>query len=114
MVVVKSEQPYGTIVWQSIPANTTAMEGDTIQFQVSAGFEPASRDFSIELPKDGRKEVYVEVYVGSEQTPQFAQTVSCRKDRYATIYLTGNGVQPIRVFFDGDLVPELSYELQFS
>jgi len=115
MQVVQSNEPYATIIWQSIPANTTAMEGDTIQFQISAGTEPANRDWSIELPQDGRKEVYVEVYVGDEQLPQFAQTVKCgRNNRYATIYLTGTGVQPIRVFFDGELVPEASYNLQFD
>ena len=115
MQVVQSSEPYGTIIWQSIPANTTAMEGDTIKFQISAGTEPASRDFSVELPQDGRKEVYIEVYVADEQLPQFAQTVRCGRDnRYATIYLTGTGVQPIRVFFDGELVPEASYNLQFD
>ena len=115
MTVVQSDQPYGTIIWQSIPANTTAMEGDTIQFQISAGPGPASRDFDIELPRDGRREVYIEVYVGDEQEPQFAQTVMCRgADKYATIYLTGSGVQSVRVFFDGDLVEEQSYDMQFS
>jgi len=115
MTVVQSDQPYGTIIWQSIPANTTAMEGDTIQFQISAGPGPASRDFDIELPRDGRKEVYIEVYVGYEQEPQFAQTVKCRgADKYATIYLTGSGVQYIRVFFDGELIESESREMQFD
>ena len=114
MEVIQSDQPYGTIIWQSIPANTTAMEGDTIQFQISSGPEIVSRDLNIKLPRDGRKEVYIEVYVGDEQQPQFADTVNCRDaGRYTTVYLTGSGIQLVRVFFDGDPVPDQTYEMKF-
>jgi len=115
MLMVDSDEPYGTILWQSIPANTTAMEGDTIQFQVSKGPGPVGREFSVILPDDDRREVYVEVYVGDEQEPQFAQTVNCRKNRYALIYLTAQqGMHMVRVLIDGEVDPDQTHEMQFG
>jgi len=109
-----SDQPGGTIIWQSIPANTTAMEGDTIQFKVSSGLSSLPVTFDVPLPDDGRKTVYVEVYVGDEQTPQYAETVNCKDNRYTTVTVRGSGLQQIMVYYDGVVEQRLTHTMQLS
>ena len=109
-----SDQPGGVIIWQSIPANTTAMEGDTIQFKVSSGLPTIPITFDVPLPDDGRKNVYVEVYVGNEQEPQYAETVNCRDNRYTTVTIHGSGLQRVMVYFDGVVEQRLTHNEQFG
>lgn len=47
---VSSDEPGGTVIWQSIPVNTMAEEWDTIKFQVSAGLAETTITQFYELP----------------------------------------------------------------
>ena len=110
--IVQNARENGTILWQSLPALTTAKEGDRIKFQVSSGLTDTQMPIVIELPQDGRSIVTIEVYVGDESTPQYRDTVDC-SDQYVNVMLTGFGTQMIRVYFDGELEQSQSYQLQF-
>ena len=109
---VYSERPGGEIVWQSIPADTEAMEGDTIKFQVSSGLAPASVQLEIRLPQD-RDQVQVKVLVGDDPEPQFDEPLNCA-DEIAKITLTGNGTQYVKVYFDGLLNQEETRYVPFG
>ena len=109
---VYSDRPGGEIVWQSIPADTEAMEGDTIKFEVSSGLAPASIRIDIPLPQD-RDQVKVEVFVGDETTPQYSEMLSCA-DEYAHVPLTGSGTEYVKVYFDGLLNQSESKYWQFE
>ena len=109
---VYSDRPAGEVVWQSLPKDTEAMEGDTIQLRVSSGLAPSSRRMNIPLPQD-RDQVKVEVYVGDEQEPQYSENLSCA-DETAHVTLVGNGTQYVKVYFDGLLNQEESCYLQFD
>jgi hypothetical protein len=55
----------------------------------------------------------VEVYVGDEANPQYAERVAC-SDMTANVTLTGSGTQTIKVYFDGVLAQDQTQELQFE
>ena len=109
---VYSERPGGEVVWQSIPKDTEAMEGDTIKFEVSSGLPPASYQLEIRLPQD-RDQVLVQVYVGDDPEPQFNDPLNCA-DEIAKISLTGNGTQYVKVYFDGLLSQEETQYVPFG
>lgn len=109
---VYSDRPGGEIVWQSIPKDTEAMEGDTIKFEVSSGLAPASIQIDIPLPQD-RDQVRVQVYVGDETEPQYDENLSCA-DEYAHVPLTGSGTEYVKVYFDGLLNQSESKYWQFE
>ena len=109
---VYSERPGGEVVWQSIPKDTEAMEGDTIKFEVSSGLPPASYQLEIRLPQD-RDQVLVQVYVGDDPEPQFNDPLNCA-DEIAKITLTGNGTQYVKVYFDGLLSQEETQYVPFG
>ena len=91
---------------------TEVPEGSTIQFQVSSGLPPKiSEDYL--LPQDGRETVFVEVYVGLEVVPQFAQSVKC-SDQHVTVTLDGTGTQMISIYFAGKLDEFQSHYLDFN
>jgi len=110
--LVDSLEPAGEIIWQSLDVMTEVPEGSTIQFQVSTGKPPKISE-TYDLPQDGRESVYVEVYVGDEAEPQFAETVDCSKET-VTVTLDGEGVQFISVYFDGELDDYSSHFLDFN
>ena len=109
---VYSDRPGGEIVWQSIPKDTEAMEGDTIKFHVSSGLAPASVQLEILLPQD-RDQVLVEVYVGDNPEPQYREPLSCA-DGVARVPLTGSGTQYVKVYFDGLLNQEETQYVRFD
>jgi beta-lactam-binding protein with PASTA domain len=109
---VYSERPGGEIVWQSIPKDTEALEGDTIQFHVSSGLAPANVQLEIKLPQD-RNQVLVEVYVGDDPEPQYREPLSCA-DEIAKVPLTGSGTQYVKVYFDGLLNQEETQYVPFG
>ena len=109
---VYSERPGGEIVWQSIPKDTEALEGDTIQFHVSSGLAPANVQLEIKLPQD-RDQVLVEVYVGDDPEPQYREPLSCA-DEIAKVPLTGSGTQYVKVYFDGLLNQEETQYVPFG
>ena len=109
---VYSERPGGEIVWQSIPKDTQAMEGDTIQFQVSSGLAPSSVQLEIKLPQD-RDQVHVKVLVGDDPVPQFDDPLSCA-DEIAKVTVTGTGTQYVKVYFDGLLNQEETQYVPFG
>ncbi len=110
---VESEQEADTVIWQSIEASTKVKEWDTIKFKVSKGVTTVTRELDIELPQDDRTTVQVDVYVGSEEAPQYSERVSCA-DVYAHVRLTGSGTQTVKVEFDGVLDQSQTHDLQFS
>lgn len=110
---VESDQEPNTVIWQSIEANTTVKEWDTIKFRVSKGITNVTRELSIELPQDDRTTVQVDVYVGDEENPQYSERVSCA-DLTAHATLTGSGTKTIKVYFDGVLDQSKTHEFQFS
>jgi len=110
--LVDSLEPAGKIVWQSLDMLTEVPEGSAIQFQVSTGKPPKITE-SYDLPQDGRESVYVEVYVGDEEEPQFSESVDCSNET-VTVTLDGEGVQFISVYFDGELDDYSSHFLDFS
>lgn len=109
---VYSDRPGNEIVWQSLDANSEAMEGDTIRFQVSSGLAPSSAKLVVHLPQD-REQVRVQVYVGDETEPQFNEPLSCA-DGSVTVPLTGSGVEYVKVYFDGLLSQEETQYVQFD
>ena len=109
---VYSERPAGEIVWQSLPADSEAKEGDTIKFQVSSGLAMSSIQMEIPLPQD-RDVVEVQVYVGDEPNPQYNERLSCA-DEYAYVTLTATGTQYVKVYFDGLLNQQESQYKQFG
>ena len=116
--VVPSNEPIGSILWQSLEPNSTAKEGDTIKFQISSGSSVSQPAFgsgiltdNYELPQDGRKEVRVRVYVSREEKPQFDDVIPCSQ-KSIQVTLRGSGEQEIRVYYDDEL--EYSYIVQFQ
>ena len=116
--VVESDEPCGTIIWQSLDPTADAKEGDTIQFKVSSGpmedqpstGNPGVIQNSYLLPKD-RNKVHIKVYVSQETEPQFDEIVDCDQET-VTITLHGTGEQEIKVYYDGEL--EYSHLVQFD
>ena len=84
-----------------------------IKFRISAGVAPALREIDIPLPDDERTSVFVEVFVGNEEEPQYSEMLRC-SDRYAHVPLTGTGLKQIKVYFDGLLAQDLTQYLQFE
>ncbi len=111
--VVESDKAAGTIIWQSIEPSTVVKEGTEIQFKVSGGRSVNTREFAVVMPFDGRETVRLEVYVGDEPTPQFNKYVNC-EDETCVVPLTGQGMQFVKVYFDGQLDPEQSHHMQFD
>jgi beta-lactam-binding protein with PASTA domain len=109
---VYSERPGGEVVWQSIPKDSQALEGDTIQFQVSAGLAMSTIQMEIPLPQD-RDVVEVQGYVGDEPEPQYSERLSCA-DEYAYVSVTGTGTKYVKVYFDGLLNQKESQYKQFG
>ena len=110
---VESDQEANTIIWQSLEATTKATEWDTIKFQVSKGITIKETSIGIPLPQDGGSTVLVEVYVGDEANPQYAERVAC-SDMTANVTLTGSGTKTIKVYFDGVLAQDQTQEVQFD
>ena len=101
---VSSDEPGGTVIWQSIPVNTMAEEWDTIKFQVSAGLAETTITQFYELPEPqgDATTVHVQVYVGNEDEPQYDETVKY-SDGQVRVTLSGSGMENVRVYFDGAL-----------
>ena len=99
VTLVDSNEPGGTIIWQSIPLNDIYQEGDTIKFQVSSGLASVTIVQFYDLPQDGRESIHVQVYVGSEDTPQYDDTVDA-SEGHVKVLLTGSGTQDVRIYFD--------------
>ncbi len=102
VTLVDSNEPGGTIIWQSLALNDIYQEGDTIKFQVSSGLASVTIVQFYDLPQDGRESIRVQVYVGSEDTPQYDNTVDA-SEGHVKVLLTGSGTQNVRVYFDGTL-----------
>ena len=96
--LVYSDRPGGEVIWQSLPKDTEAKEGDTIRFQVSSGLALSTVQLEIPLPQD-RETVKVDVYVGEDSAPQYSERLSCA-DEFAYVSLTGTGTQYVKVYFD--------------
>ena len=101
---ISSDEPGGTVIWQSIPVNTMAEEWDTIKFQVSAGLAETTITQFYELPEPqgDATTVHVQVYVGNEDEPQYDETVKY-SDGQVRVTLSGSGMENVRVYFDGAL-----------
>jgi len=110
---VESEAEPNSVIWQSLEPNTTVTEWDTIKFKVSAGISVKEISIGIPLPQDGGTTVQVDVYVGDEVNPQYAERVAC-SDMTANVTLTGSGTQTIKVYFDGVLDQEQTQEIHFE
>jgi len=111
---VDSDRPGGEIVWQSIEPTSIVKEGTGIEFKVSSGLASVHRSFTVELPQeDGRAVVLLEVYVGEESKPQYAENLSC-SDGTAKVPVVGSGNQYIKIYFDGVLDQNQSFYLQFN
>ena len=110
--LVYSDRPGGEVIWQSLPKDTEAKEGDTIRFQVSAGLALSTVQLEIKLPQD-RDQVHVKVLVGDDPTPQFDDPLSCA-DEVARVTLTGSGTQYVKVYFDGLLNQSESQYVPFG
>ena len=102
VTLVDSNEPGGTIIWQSLALNDIYQEGDTIKFQVSSGLASVTIVQFYDLPQDGRESIRVQVYVGSEDMPQYDNTVDA-SEGHVKVLLTGSGTQNVRVYFDGTL-----------
>nr|WP_325212251.1 Stk1 family PASTA domain-containing Ser/Thr kinase [uncultured Oscillibacter sp.] len=110
---VESEAEPNSVIWQSIEPLTTVNEWDTIKFKVSQGITIKETSIGIPLPQDGGTTVLVEVYVGDELNPQYAERVAC-SDMTAAVRLKGSGTQTIKVYFDGVLAQDQTQEVQFD
>lgn len=110
---VESEAEPNSVIWQSLEPNTTVTEWDTIQFKVSGGITVKEITIGIPLPQDGGSTVLVEVYVGDEENPQYAERVAC-SDMTASVTLSGSGTQTIKVYFDGVLAQDQTQEISFE
>ncbi len=110
---VESEAEPNSVIWQSLEPNTTVTEWDTIQFKVSRGITVKEITIGIPLPQDGGSTVLVEVYVGDEENPQYAERVAC-SDMTASVTLTGSGTQTIKVYFDTVLAQDQTQEITFE
>ena len=112
---VESEAEPNSVIWQSLEPLTTVSEWDTIQFKVSKGITVHEVGITITLPQDDRTTVLVEVYVGDEENPQFAERVSTADGTvYTNPPLKGSGIQTVKVYFDGILDQSQIQEVQFS
>ena len=76
-----------------------SLRGDTIKFQVSSGLASVTIVQFYDLPQDGRESIHVQVYVGSEDTPQYDDTVDA-SEGHVKVLLTGSGTQDVRIYFD--------------
>ncbi len=111
---VESEEPSGTILWQSLDPTTKVNEWDTIKFRVSKGISKNTIELDFLLPQDDRSTVWVQVYVGDEVDPQFDERVSTADGTVHIRALTASGTQMVKVYFDGVLDQEQSHEVQFT
>ncbi|MCI9481517.1 MAG: PASTA domain-containing protein, partial [Oscillibacter sp.] len=111
---VESEEPSGTILWQSLDPTTKVNEWDTIKFRVSKGISKNTIELDFLLPQDDRSTVWVQVYVGDEVDPQYDERVSTADGTVHIPALTASGTQMVKVYFDGVLDQEQSHEVQFT
>ena len=113
VVVVDSDKPGGTIVWQSPASGETVPEWTTIKFRVSAGLASSALPITVDIPQNGKDIVKVEIYVGDEPNPQYSETVY-EADGAVSTTLYGTGRKMVKVYFDGVLDQKQSYERSFG
>ena len=111
--VVDSDEPGGTIVWQSPASGETVPEWTTIKFRVSAGLASSALPITMDIPQNGKDIVKVEIYVGDEPNPQYSETVY-EADGVVSTTLYGTGRKMVKVYFDGVLDQKQSYERSFG
>ena len=109
--LVESDKEGGTIVWQSLEAGTEVDEGSAIQFRVSAGLANSTVPITVDLPQNGSDTVQVEIYVGDEPTPQYSELVHT-SDGTVNTTISSTGKKMVKVYFDGVLDQDQSYELK--
>ena len=130
-----SEYDEGDVCWQSITNGTQVAEGTTIRFRVSLGPDPAATPspsvepspeatpaptpddgeeelkpytFNVNLPRDGRESVQVNVTVGDGQYSYSNTYDTIMQSIPITVY--GSGTQEIRVYFDGELAETSTHD----
>ena len=111
--LVESDKEGGTIVWQSLEAGTEVDEGSAIQFRVSAGLANSTVPITVNLPQNGSDTVQVEIYVGDEPTPQYSELVHT-SDGTVNTTISSTGKKMVKVYFDGVLDQDQSYERSFN
>ena len=111
--LVESDKEGGTIVWQSLEAGTEVDEGSAIQFRVSAGLANSTVPITVDLPQNGSDTVQVEIYVGDESTPQYSELVHT-SDGTVNTTISSTGKKMVKVYFDGVLDQDQSYERSFN
>ena len=111
--LVESDKEGGTIVWQSLEAGTEVDEGSAIQFRVSAGLANSTVPITVDLPQNGSDTVQVEIYVGDEPTPQYSELVHT-SDGTVNTTISSTGKKMVKVYFDGVLDQDQSYERSFN
>ena len=111
--VVESDKAPGTILWQSLEASSQVKEGTTIQFEVSGGRSSNTRELTVMLPQDHRDTVRLEIYVGSETTPQVNMPVECENEK-VVVSLTGTDTEFVKIYFDNRLDEAQSHHMQFN
>ena len=113
MEVVDSDKPGGTIVWQSPASGETVPEWTTIKFRVSAGLASSALPITVDIPQNGKDIVKVEIYVGDESTPQYSELVHT-SDGTVNTTISSTGKKMVKVYFDGVLDQDQSYERSFN
>ena len=111
--VVDSDKPGGTIVWQSPASGETVPEWTTIKFRVSAGLASSALPITVDIPQNGKDIVKVEIYVGDEPTPQYSELVHT-SDGTVNTTISSTGKKMVKVYFDGVLDQDQSYERSFN
>lgn len=96
--LVASDQPAGTVIWQSIEPTTEVKEDTTIRFKVSSGLAASTISIGVDLPTD-RDTVQLTVTVDGQ--PQFDKSVDCSVASATSVSLTGSGTQTVVIYWDG-------------
>ncbi|MDP4153179.1 MAG: protein kinase [Bacillota bacterium] len=105
VTTVESDKPKGTVISQSIPADSEVDEGTVVGFQVSDGSKaPKTQKITISLPTN-KESVLVEVYQSGKLVYNAAHQTS---EKYVEVELSGNGTQTVEIYIDGTLQRAMS------
>ncbi|MCF0123144.1 MAG: Stk1 family PASTA domain-containing Ser/Thr kinase [Ruminiclostridium sp.] len=100
---IASEKAKGTVVYQSVAANTEVEEGTAVTLHYSKGDDPkpiSSQPVSVNLPDD-RESVTVCITVGGQEV--YNQVVNTSVG-VVTTSVSGTGTQEVNIYIDGVLV----------
>ena len=105
---VYDERAKGTVIAQSVPANTEVKEYSTVTLTVSRGPQPKSRPVTIGIPQDKDSTAIKLVQDG---VVIYEKTHNASEGQYFDVTISGNGTVTLELYYDGAFSNTLTVNL---